>query len=70
MGDTLKKLKQRQGQRHSAEYFDHSHKNFDNKQNKLVWNMVLVDGFDTETLGNIKKAYFNVFDSKLRLLDI
>ena len=27
-------------------------------------------GFDPETLDNIKKAYFSVFDSKLRLLDI
>ena len=27
-------------------------------------------GFELETLGNIKKAYFSVFDNKLRLLDI
>ena len=27
-------------------------------------------GLEPETLGNIKKAYFSVFDSKLRLLDI
>ena len=27
-------------------------------------------GFEPETLGNIKKSYFSVSDSKLRLLDI
>ena len=57
-GRHFKKLKQRQGQRHSAEYFDHSHKNLDNnKQASLEYG---VGGFDTETLGNIKKAYFSV----------
>ena len=59
MEDKLKKIKTVARSETSVEYFHN---------NKLIWNMVVVS--QRLQVANIKKAYFSVFDNKLRLLDI